>query len=575
METHDRDDELSGSRSDQASPANPSKSKPEKRRGRRIAVGLLLASAIIAIVQHWAPSTDHQIANLITIAIVITVSIQFTWNLHWLAVSKGKRWHVPLAVVVLSILAPVLFDFEGFSGEIVPQIRFAFGSRGPKLQETLASQEVAEVLDSQEAESTEITESTSTESERRYALSDFPQFLGPQRNGVLSRREFSVPETVSEIETLWNIGIGEGWASFAVVKDRAITLEQRDDQECLTCYRLSDGALLWKIEHASHHDNTFGGPGPRSTPTIHEDRVFAQGQDGTIWCVDWLSGKIVWQVELLQLAGWNKESSESAISWARSGSPLIVDDLCVVPFGGPQAEASSGRSLIALSLENGETVWTAGDDQISYASPMLLNLAGQRQIVSVNEQTISGHAVETGEQLWSFEWIGQSNGGANCASVIPAGTNQFVIGKGYGGGSALVEVTANNDGELTAEAIWTSSRVLKTKFTHACVDGSIAYAINNGSLEAVNLPEGLSNWQQSRRERLGQGQLLLVDDILVGQAEAGGVVFAAADPNEYRELLRLPALEAKTWNIPTIAGRHLLVRNDRQAFCFLLPARKD
>lgn len=575
METHDREDELSGSPSDQGSPAEPSKPRREKRRGRRIAVGLLLASAIIAVVQHWAPSTDHQIANLITIVIVIAVSIQFTWNLHWLAVANGKRWHVPLAVVVLSILTSVLFDFEGFSGEIVPQIRFAFGSRGPKLQETLASQQGAEDPELLETPSSENPSSVSSESERRYALSDFPQFLGPQRNGVISKREFSVPETTSEIETLWNIGIGEGWASFAVVKDRAITLEQRDDQECLTCYRLSDGALLWKIEHESHHDNTFGGPGPRSTPTIHEDQVYAQGQDGTIWCVDWLTGNIRWQVELLKLAGWNKESSESAISWARSGSPLIVDDLCILPFGGPQAQASGGRSLIALSLEDGKTIWTAGDDQISYASPMLLNLAGQRQIVSVNEQTITGHTVETGDQLWSFEWIGQSNGGANCASVIPAGTNQFVIGKGYGGGSALVEVTANENGELNAEAIWTSSRVLKTKFTHACVDGAVAYAINNGSLEAVNIPEGLSNWQQSRRERLGQGQLLLVDDILIGQAEAGGVLFALANPNEYQELLRLPALEAKTWNIPTIAGRHLLVRNDRQAFCFLLPARTD
>ncbi|MCH1493902.1 MAG: hypothetical protein L7U72_01625, partial [Rubripirellula sp.] len=167
METHDRDDELSGSHSDQASPANPSTLKPQKRRGRRIAVGLLLASATIAIVQHWAPSTDHQIANLITIAIVIAVSIQFTWNLHWLAVSKDKRWHVPLAVVVLSILAPVLFDFEGFSGEIVPQIRFAFGSRGPKLQQTLASQDAASLPDSQDVESTETTDSISSESERR------------------------------------------------------------------------------------------------------------------------------------------------------------------------------------------------------------------------------------------------------------------------------------------------------------------------------------------------------------------------------------------------------------------------
>ena len=146
---------------------------------------------------------------------------------------------------------------------------------------------------------------------------------------------------------------------FAVVQDRAITLEQRDNQEYLTCYRLNDGALLWKITHDSFHDDTFGGPGPRSTPTIHEDRVYAQGQDGTVWCVEWLTGKIIWQVELLKLANWTKEASEAAITWARSGSPLIVDGLCVLPFGGPAEKASSGRSLIALSLDEGEVQWTA------------------------------------------------------------------------------------------------------------------------------------------------------------------------------------------------------------------------
>ncbi|MEC8473825.1 MAG: PQQ-binding-like beta-propeller repeat protein, partial [Planctomycetota bacterium] len=314
---------------------------------------------------------------------------------------------------------------------------------------------------------------------------------------------------------------------------------------------------------------------PRSTPTIHEDRVYAQGQDGTVWCVEWLTGKIIWQVELLKLANWTKEASEAAITWARSGSPLVVDGLCVLPFGGPAEKASSGRSLIALSLDEGKVQWTAGEDQISYASAMVLNLAGQRQIVSVNEKSITGHLIESGELLWSFDWFGQSNGGANCASVIAAGPNQFLIGKGYSGGSALVEVTRDESDSWTAEAVWTSSRVLKTKFTHACVDGPIAYAINNGHLEAVNIPEGLSNWKQSRRDRLGQGQLLLVDDILIGQAESGEIVIVEADPNEYRELLRLPALTAKTWNIPSIAGRHLLVRNDREAYCFLLPAKKD
>jgi hypothetical protein len=228
--------------------------------------------------------------------------------------------------------------------------------------------------------------------------------------------------------------------------------------------------------------------------------------------------------------------------------------------------------LIALDAATGKTIWAAGEGQVSYASAALLTLGGVRQIVSVNEKTITGHQIADGDVLWQVDWPGQSNGGANCAMVIPAGENQFLVGKGYGGGSALYQVT-QADGEWNAEALWTSSRVLKTKFTHAAVMGEFAFAISNGSLEAVSISDGERQWMQGRNARLGQGQILLVDDVIVGQSESGEVVLVAADPEKYRELLRLPALTSKTWNVPTIAGRHLLVRNDREVICFLLPKR--
>ncbi len=154
--------------------------------------------------------------------------------------------------------------------------------------------------------------------------------------------------------------------------------------------------------------------------------------------------------------------------------------------------------------------------------------------------------------------------------VVPAGENRFLIGKGYGGGSGLYEVTGF-EGQWNAREVWKSNRVLKTKFTHAAVVGDTAFAISNGSLEAVSVADGERLWIQSRRTRLGQGQILVAGDVIIGQAEAGDVVLVAADPTEYRELLRLPALNSKTWNVPTLAGRHLLVRNDREVICFLLP----
>ena len=555
------DENLSNDGLDQARPIKI------KRRGRRMIIGCLIAVAIIATVQQKAPANDHQIANLITIVVMLILSLQVLWNLHWIAVREGKKWYVPFGCAGCIALAPYLFRFDGFSGEIIPQISFRIGGQTPARQVEDASSGSGQ--DMQEGDS------STKDPVRGIALSDFPEFLGPERTGVIPTRQFGIPADASEIETLWNIGIGEGWASFAVVQDRAITLEQRDQEECLTCYRLEDGELLWIVRHSSTHYNLFGGSGPRSTPSIQGEHVFAQGENGRVWCVNWQTGEVQWSVDLLELANWSKTDSEQAVSWGRSGSPLLIDNLCVLPFGGPNQLSESGRSLIALSTETGEVQWTAGSDQISYSSAMLLELGGIRQIVSVNERTITGHRVEDGTQLWSHSWIGQSNGGANCASVIPAGKDQFIIGKGYGGGSALVRVTTKDSGTQTSEEIWTSSRVLKTKFTHACVDGRTAYAISNGALEAVNIADGESHWTQPRKERLGQGQLLLAEDTLIGQFESGGVLFAAASTDGFEVLCKLPAMRSKTWNIPTLAGRHLLVRNDRQAFCFLLPERKN
>jgi outer membrane protein assembly factor BamB len=466
------------------------------------------------------------------------------------------------ALALLSLVAlSGLLRLKGFNGEMLPQFEFRFAEQPPEIRSLGDQTSPGVVIDP-------ASESVSAEA-------DSLGFLGTDRTGVVRPRLFSVPSNASQVETLWNQGSGEGWSSFAVSGDRAVTLEQRKEMECVTCYRLSDGQLLWIVDHEARHQHPLGGIGPRSTPTIVGQRVYAQGATGRLWCLDLGSGEINWTVDLLELAGWDQTESEAAIMWGRAGSPLVVDGLCVVPYGGPDANAETGRSLIALDAETGKTRWTAGEDQISFASPGLFTLGGQRQIVSVNEKTISGHNVADGKLLWDFEWPGQSNAGANCAMIVAAGQDRFLIGKGYSGGSALVQLKARKNGTLAAEAIWDSMRVLKTKFTHACVDGPIAYAISNGSLEAVMIDQGDQLWRQSRRQRFGQGQILLVEDTIVAQSETGEVVFVAADPGEYRELVRLPAMDSKTWNIPTIAGRHLLVRNDRQAICFLLPERRD
>jgi outer membrane protein assembly factor BamB len=515
--------------------------------------------ALQASARHW----DHSIANILSMIVSLLAAIILAVRFVAVDIVRGHWLRLPcLALVLLGTFATI-FKFNGFSGELVPQIGFRF-REGPSTMDAVP-RAISQI------------ESVNLDDETAVALRAWPQFLGPHRTGTVDTREFDIPNDNREVRVLWRQPIGEGWASFAVQDQFAVTLEQRGEHECLTCYRLADGAVLWALEHLAIHENPLGGIGPRTTPAIHDGKVFAQGATGFIWCVDLNSGEIIWTQDLLKLAGWDQAESETVAPWGRATSPLVIEDLVVMGFGGPSALPAEiqGRGLVALNRTDGSVVWTAGNDQLSYGSPNLMNYSGQPQIVAVNETTVTGHDVKTGAQRWSLPWDGRSNGAANCSQAMRVSDNSFLISKHYGGGSALVQIIKSDDGSLRAEPIWKSPEVLRTKFTHGLVIDDTVYGISDGWLQAVNVSNAQRLWQQPRRSRVGQGQAVSAGDVLIVQDESGDVVFVAADRNEYRELLRLKALEARTWNIPTIAGRHLLVRNDQEAICFLLPSKKS
>ncbi|SMP52700.1 outer membrane protein assembly factor BamB [Neorhodopirellula lusitana] len=562
---------------------NESSSGKVRSHVRRAAIAASIGGVLLVGLQLIAPSTDYQYVFLASLVVGVVTALVMLLQLQRASSKVGHPWRVPCVALLLAVTAVGLVRVKTLSGEMVPQLEWRFASHSvPELQRAsdidTASMESpgGETIDDVASVADEAGKTDDTD------VSDAPkwtpvwgQFLGNERDGILAKREFEVPESAGEAEQLWTIGIGGGWASFAIAMDAdsngiAVTLEQREERECVTAYDLMTGKLLWLVDHNASHFNALGEGGPRSTPTIFNDRVYAQGATGTVWCLDLQTGSEVWKRDLLEAGGWDQAASEVAITWGRSGSPLVVDGMCVLPMGG--TDQLSARSLIAMDVETGETVWTAGEGQISYASPQLLTLGGQRRIVSVNEADITGHEITTGEVLWQTDWEGQSNGGSNCSSVIPAGQDRFLIGKGYGGGSALIEVRRQDDG-WEVEDVWRTTRVLKTKFNHCVTRDGVAYGISNGALQAVDVESAERLWEQGRRGRYGQGQVILVDDILIVQAEMGDVAIVEANPNDFVELIRFDALQQKTWNIPSVAGNLLLVRNAEQAIAFRLPTR--
>lgn len=409
---------------------------------------------------------------------------------------------------------------------------------------------------------------------------DYPGFLGKGYWAEVDNAQLDSDWESQPPEEVWRQEIGAGWSSFAIVGNYAVTQEQRGNEELVSCYRVDDGKLVWTHRDEARFDPAdfqggLGGIGPRATPTIHDGRVLTQGATGIVNCLDAKTGRVLWSHDTAA------ETGADVITWGKSGSPLVVDDLVIVSVGAPNDEAAREKfnsSLVAYDIETGELRWAAGKRQASYASPIVATLAGERQIVMLNEQWVTAHRVEDGAVLWEHPWSSEDDGSASTTQPIPLGCNRLFLSKGYGVGSSLWEVTKDDHGKYSIEPQWDVpiKRVMKTKFSNAVVRDGYVYGLDDVLLSCIDASTGEVQWKKRRKEEFGHGQIMLVGDVILVISETGELALVEATPQEYRELASLQALDSHdtTWNTPAFAPPYLLIRNSREAACYRLPLLK-
>ena len=396
---------------------------------------------------------------------------------------------------------------------------------------------------------------------------DFPQFLGPQRNVAYDAVSLSRDWAARPPRLLWRQPIGAGWSAFAVVNGFAVTMEQRGEHELVVCYAAASGRVRWRHAVRTRYDTTFGGVGPRCTPTVHEGKVYVLGATGVLRCLAGGDGAEIWTRDLLGEMNLTPYQDLKGVAWGRAASPLIVDQLVITPLGGPTQQ---GRycSLAAYHKETGEAVWLGGDRQVSYSSPTEALILGVRQVLIVNEDNVSSHDPASGEVLWQHDWPGSSTYDASCSQAVPLPGDRVLLSKAYRGGAELLRIRRSEDGSFRAETEWRDAALLKTKFANVAVHEGYAYALSDGVLECVQLDQGQRAWKDGR---FGHGQILRVGDLLLVQDETGGVTLVEASPKRLSRLGAFQAIDGKSWNNLTLYGSLLLVRNAEEAACYELP----
>lgn len=499
-----------------------------------------------------------------TIALVAWLLLTAPWR--W--VTKGL---VALAIGLFALLGVATVRVEGTTGNVVP--RFAWRWT-PKHDFQIAAD-----LPDLTGEQADLKKTTPN---------DYPQFLGPDRSGAVAGPALARDWEKTPPRELWRREIGSGWGQFAIVGDYAVTQEQRGENELVVCYELLTGKPVWSHADETRFDEIVSGAGPRSTPTIDNGLVYTVGATGRMNCLDGATGASLWSHDVLKENDALDPDGKMRLNWGLSISPLVVDNLVVVNPGG-----RGGHALVAYDKVTGKVVWNVGSDETCYSSPHLCTLDGQRQIVVFYKNYVIGHDVKDGHELWRYEWPSINS---RCSQPLIVG-DAVLVSAGYGDGSVMVGPIKSNDakgenvksddakgedaagGDATGERIgnrWDekNKRNLKSKFANmVLLDGNV-YGLDDGVLTCVDAETGARRWKSGR---YGHGQLLLVNDLLIVQAENGNLILVEPNPKKLIERGRIEALHDNewsaevTWNNPAISGRYLLVRNAKQAICYELP----
>lgn len=388
------------------------------------------------------------------------------------------------------------------------------------------------------------------------ASTDWPQILGPNRNGISSETKLLDEWPAQGPKEVWRAEGGVGMSGLAISRGRLITLVQKDGRQFAVALDAATGKSGWERDLAPQYRNSMG-DGPRATPTISGEQVFVFTGEGILSALNFADGKIAWSHHVL------KEHKGKEADYGMACSPLVVDGQVIVTVGAPTA------SVVAYDTKTGKLAWTAGEDVAGYSSPALLKVGGREQIVVYTGGSVLGLAPKSGAVLWRYPF--ETNYECNIATPLAIEGHVF-ISSGENHGSALLKLKPRDDG-FDVEEVWTSlgpKSVLRNEWqTSILLDGYLYGMDNVGGagpithLTCINAATGERAWQELR---FGKGNLIGADGKLFVSTMKGELVLVRATPKAYEELGRSTVL-GSTRQAPALAGGRLYLRDDKEIVC--------
>ena len=384
---------------------------------------------------------------------------------------------------------------------------------------------------------------------------DWFQWRGPNRDGISYEKGILTRWPEKGPDILWRINIGGGFSGVTVADGKLFSMWQEENSQFLVCLNAQTGKEFWRQKVGVKFQSGWGN-GPRSTPLVDNNTVYAISAEGLLFAANISDGKIRWTHNL------EKEYGSQIPSYGYSSSPLIDGEKLLVEVGGKK-----GYAFVALNKDTGDLIWHSQTGPAAYSSPIAVTIKKTRQIVYLGAEGLFSVSPENGRLIWQYSW------NARCpASGIPVNLvtpvfikpNKIFISGGFGTvkGAALI-VLKNEKGGFVAEDVWKNNGMNNLVSTSVLLENFI-YGFDDKFLKCIDAESGSEKW---KKRGFKTGSLIAVDGHLIVLGENGKLALIEATPKEYKELANLKILDERCWTSPSLANGKLYLRNHEEMVC--------
>ncbi len=378
---------------------------------------------------------------------------------------------------------------------------------------------------------------------------DWPQWRGPGRDGTVA--DWTAPKTwPKELTQRWKVRVGEGHSSPVVAGDRVYIQAREEDEEIIRCLDLRTGEEKWQKRYPAPykmHPGAAGhGKGPKSTPTLSDGRLYTFSIHGILSCFDAKTGDVVWRKE------FSRQFPNTSPLYGTAMSPLVVEGVCIAHVGGNDAGA-----LTAFDIRDGSPKWKFDKDGPAYSSPILVNLAGRRQIVTMTQNFVMGLTFDKGEPLWKIPFcVAYSE---NAVTVLPY--KDMLIYSGHSKPTAAIRLVQEGGG-LAAREVWNNPD-LPMHMSSPVLVGSRLFGMthrSSGQVQCLDADTGQTLWASP--ERMGDNVAFIrAGAFILFQTTNADLVVLRPQANAYEPIAKYRVADTPTWAHPALMGRLLLIKD--------------